>query len=166
MKHVILRIAVCLSATILPTQPLTAQSTEYELAQIVSERKLLMADLQTAYWVLFDVQSGKSTDFEAAADAAEDMPALIDRFVSLLPPGSARGEAPGTRAKPDIWSQAETFQGLVQNFKDNAIAMSQVASAGNPDEFRAGFEAFTAACTGCHGLRPSSGGLFRFGKGE
>ena len=166
MERMFRRFAVCLAAILLLTQPLAAQSTEYQLAQIVTERKPFMFDLQTAYWVLFDLNKGKATDFDAGAEAADSMIGIMDRFTALLLPGTARGEAPGTRAKPEIWTDAEAFDAAVRNFKDSARTLSKAASAGDPEAFRSGFEAFTAACTGCHGLRPSSGGPFRFAHGE
>ena len=71
MQRPFRRVSVCLTAIFILAQPLAAQSTEYRLAQIVTERKPLMFDLQTAYWVLFDLDKGKTTDFNAAAGAAD-----------------------------------------------------------------------------------------------
>jgi cytochrome c556 len=166
MQQLFRRFAVCLTAILVLTQPLAAQSTEYQLAQIVTERKPFMFDLQTAYWVLFDLNKGKTTDYGAAAEAADSMIGIMDSFTALLLPGTAHGEAPGTRAKPEIWSDTEAFDAAVQNFKTAVAALSKAASTGDPAVYRNEFEAFTAACTGCHGLRPSSGGPFRFAYGE
>jgi len=143
-----------------------AQSKDYELAQLVNERSRYMFDLQRAYWVLLDVRNGKSSDFDAAATTARKMGDIIERFSSLMRRGTARGEAPGSRAKPKIWSASEEFSAAVASFRDQAIHFAEVAERENLDEYTAEFEAFTSACTTCHGLRPSSGGRFRFAFNE
>ena len=144
----------------------TGQSSEYERAQIVAERKPVMGDLQDNYWVLFNVNKGDSEDFAAASAAAREMSALMMRFVSLLEPGTSRGEAPGSRAKPEVWSEPETFASAVETFQEATAAMAAAAETGDRETYMGEFESFTGACKACHGLRPSSGGMFRFAKGE
>jgi cytochrome c556 len=142
------------------------QQSDYERAQIVTTRQQRMSDLQTAYWILLKVKDGKSDDYAGAADAARSMPAMIDVFLSLLVPGTARGEAAGSRAKPEIWTEADGVANAAQTFKDEAQALAAAADAGDPGAYAVAFERFTEACTGCHGFRPSSGGQFRFAVGE
>lgn len=143
-----------------------AQSTEYELAQLVNERRQLMFDLQGAYWVLLDVRNGKSSDFEAAAAAARNMGAIIEQFSALMHPGTARGEAPGTRAKQEVWSESDEFAAAVAAFREQVTHFAETAARRNLDEYKAEFETFTTACTSCHGFRPTSGGRFRYAKDE
>jgi cytochrome c556 len=143
-----------------------AQSREYKLAQLVNERRQLMFDLERAYWVLLDVRNGKSSDFDDAATAAKKMGNIIVQFSSLMRPDTARGEAPGSRAKPEVWSESEEFGVAVAAFQEHAIQFAQVATRQNLEEYMAEFEAFTSACTTCHGFRPSSGGRFRYAMNE
>lgn len=143
-----------------------AKSKEYELAQLVNERRQLMYDLERAYWVLLDVRNGKSPDFDGAATAARKMASIIVQFSSLLLPDTARGAAPGSRAKPEVWSESEEFGVAVAAFQERASQFAQVATRQNLEEYTVEFEAFTSACTTCHGFRPSSGGRFRYAINE
>jgi cytochrome c556 len=125
-----------------------------------------MLDLQSAYWVLLGVHNGKSSDFAGAAGAARSMSDIMERFRSLMQPGTARGEAPGSRARPEVWSEADAFEAAANDFQAMAVSFSDVAARGNKDEYDKEFEALTVACTSCHGLRPSSGGRFRYATNE
>jgi cytochrome c556 len=139
------------------------QSTEYERMQIALDRKAQMFALQDdIYWALMDVKTGKSDDFAGAAVMAAAVPEKLEIFVSLLVPGTARGEAPGARAKPEIWEEPEAFAALVDELKARAADLAAAASTGDSAAYGTAFDAFAEACTACHGLRPSSGGPYRF----
>ena len=144
----------------------SAQSDDYELAQLTTERKTHMFEMERAYWVLLDLERGKTSDYTAAEDAAREMSERIELFLLLMRPGTARGEAPGSRAKPEVWSQPETFAATAQAFRDSAIALAETAAGQDAEAYKEKFKALTGACTGCHGFRPSSGGPFRFAKDE
>ncbi|WP_165354849.1 cytochrome c [Tropicimonas sp. IMCC6043] len=142
------------------------QSSEYERAQIVVARNLLMHDLQTAYFNLFKVKNKKSDDYQSAADTARSMPDIMDEFLLLLPPETAKGEAPGSRVKPEVWTDASAFATAAELLKAQALALAEIADSGDSEAYSVAFGLLTEACTGCHGLRPSSGGAFRFAVDE
>ena len=144
----------------------SAQSTEYQLGQIVTKRKLLMHDLQTNYWTLLAVKNGDSSDYQGAAEAASQMSATLNEFLALMEPGTALGEVPGSRAKPEVWTEAGKFAAVAEAFQNKAVQLANVAEGEDPVAFVTAFNDFAAACTGCHDLRPSSGGQFRFAKDE
>lgn len=149
---------------LLLTTAVPAAWGQSELAELVTERRGYMFDMQTAYWALFEVNSGKSDDLAKAAEGAATINESIGKFLQLLPPGTAGGEVPGTRAKPEIWTQHDEFLATAEALRNANLAIIEAANAGDMDEFKARFETVTAACTGCHGLRPSSGGPFRYQK--
>jgi len=142
------------------------QSSEHERMQITADRKAQMFALQDLYWPLMNVMTGKSDDFAGAATAAAAVPARLDTFVSLLEPGTARDEAPGARAKPEIREQPDAVAAAVQELKARTAELSAAARVEDAVAYGVAFDAFAAACTACHGLRPSSGGRFRFATGE
>lgn len=147
--------------------PAFGQSSEYERMQIALERKAQMFALQDEiYWFLMDVSAGKSDDYAGAAVAAALVPEKLDTFVSLLVPGTARGEAPGSRAKPEVWKQPEEFALALEGLKARAADLAVAASTGDAVAYGTAFDAFAEACTACHGLRPSSGGPYRFARDE
>ena len=140
----------------------SAQSTDFRTSRIVAERQARMFDLQTAYWVLFDVANGKSSDYAAAAVAAGSMTGLMDQFLALLDPGTTKGEAPVSRARPEVWTDTDGLRSAAGAFTDRATTFAEAASSADPDRVAAEFGLLTAACTSCHGLRPSSDGPYRF----
>ncbi len=143
-----------------------SQTSEYELGQIVVKRQPLMFDLQTAYWTLLKVKNKESDDYQAVAEAARRMSATMAEFVLLMKPGTARGQAAGSRAKPEVWTEPEAFATAANDFRSQADALAEVAASGNPEAYAGAFDTFAAACTACHELRPSSGGRFRYAKNE
>ncbi|MES0826563.1 cytochrome c [Ruegeria sp. SCP11] len=147
-------------------QNANAQSTEYKLGQIVVERKPMMFEMQTAYLTLLSIRNGESSDYVAAAMAASLIEETVPNFVALMEPGTARGEAPGSRAKPEVWSQGEAFSEAAEWLQAKAAALADASASEDPVVYSKAFEEMSEACTACHGLRPSSGGLFRFAKDE
>lgn len=159
MKHVLVSVVVAGS---LIGQNAYSQSTEYQLGQIVLARQSMMFDLQTAYWTLLALKNGESTDYGAAATAARLVEETMPSFVELMEPGTAQGEAPGSRAKPEVWSQAGTFAAAARDLQSKAAALAAASATESPETYAAAFEDVNQACTACHGLRPSSDGPFRF----
>jgi cytochrome c556 len=135
--------------------------SEYELVKVIAERKRVMFDMQGAYWPLLAVKNGKSTDLAAAAEAARSIQAALDRFSPLLVPGTAKGQVPGSRATPEVWSEPADFAAASNALKAAAAALSDAASTGDVELFTARFDTFASACTGCHEFKPSGGGRFR-----
>lgn len=139
-----------------------AQTPGYERAPIVHARRVLMYELDDRYWILQDASKSSSGDLKDAEVAAREMIEIISEFVTLLVPQTARGEAPGSRAKPEVWTDAADFATSVENFRAEAGQLAEVASTGDAVKFSEALERFSFACTACHEFRPSSGGRFRF----
>ena len=137
---------------------------QYELMQFVQQRNILMFDMQSAYWPMLAIKKGESTDLSAAAEAAKIIGTSIDKVTTLFPVGTAKGEITGTRARPEIWSDAEGFHAAADALKVAAAGAQEAAEAGDIEVFKARFDALAEACTGCHTFRPSGGGKYRFPK--
>jgi len=136
-------------------------AAQYELVQLVTERRKIMHDMQTAYWPLLKVKKGESTDLDAAAAAAHTIDDAIGRFAALMVPGTAQGEVPGSRATPEVWTEPEAFAAASNSLHLTAAALSEAASSGDIGLFNVRFDAFASACISCHDFRPSGGGRFR-----
>jgi len=134
---------------------------QYELVKVVTARKRVMSDMQSAYWPLLKVKNGESADLVAAAAASQSIEDAIGRFSALLVPGTAKGEVPGSRATPEVWSEPEEFAAAFDALRASAAALSDAASSGDIELFKARFDTFANACIGCHDFKPSSGGRFR-----
>ena len=150
---------VAIAAFLPQSRHATAQGP---LVELVTQRQALMFEIQTAYWPLFELNAGKRTDFEVVAESAGQISSALDRFQAMFPPGTARGETVGTRARPEIWSAPDDFNGAVKALKDALVELEAVASDGDIDGYKTKFTEVTTACVACHDFRPSSGGRFRF----
>lgn len=140
--------------------------SEYDLVKIVSERKRYMFEMQQAFWPLFNIKNDKSTDLAAAPEAARTIEDGFTGFLALLPEGTAGGEVPGSRARPEIWTDPTRFNAAVAGLQSAIPRLVEVAASGDIDDFKVEFEAFNNACFACHDFKPSGGGAFRFAFGE
>lgn len=140
------------------------QSTEFQLAQLVVERKTYMHELQSRYLTLLSIAQEPDPDLNEASGFAREMPALLDGFAALLHPGTEKGVAPGSRAKLEIWENPDGFAAALDQFSEAALAIADAADFGDAAAYKARFDDLTVACSGCHGIKPSSGGPFRFEK--
>ena len=61
--------------------------------------------------------------------------------------GTDKGE---TRARPEIWSNADKFKAAGENMQKAAAAMSGAAKSGNLDQVKAAFGDLGKACKACH----------------
>ena len=154
----LLLLAVAIDLT---TEQVHAQSDPKE---IVLERKQLMHEALAAYWPLLKVSKGKSDDLAGAADAARTMGAVFTKSIQLFPEGTAKGEAIGSRARPEVWSQAAEFKAAADDLLSAIGRLEQAASSADLPSFKTEFETLAAACIVCHEFKPSGGGKFRFAK--
>jgi cytochrome c556 len=139
-----------------------AQSAnEYELVKLVENRKALMYDMQTAYLSLLSVKQGNNTDLASAADNARTISEKMGMFDEFLLPDTAAGQVSNSRARPEIWTEPEEFAAAVEALISATTLLSETALEGDIAAFNDQFDVVAAACGGCHGLLPSSGGPFR-----
>ena len=66
----------------------------------------------------------------------------------LFPEGSAEGEAE-TRAKPEIWTDKENFDGIFESTYQAAVDMQSVTSA---EEFPPALGKIGSGCKSCHNM--------------
>lgn len=154
-------IAVLVVGFALQTAETNAQNS---LVELVSDRQALMFEMQAAYWPLFELNNGKRTDLEVVSESAQQIAAALDQLPAMFPSGTARGETPGSRATPEIWSAPDEFAAAIAALKDALAKLETVAAGGNIDAFKAQFAEVTTACIACHSFRPSGGGKFRFAR--
>jgi cytochrome c556 len=136
-------------------------SAQYELVKVVTDRQGVMLKIQSAYWPLLEVKNGKSTDLAAAAAASQSIDDALGRFSTLMLPGTAKGQVPGSRANPEVWTEPADFATALNALQAAAAALSDAASSSDIELFKARFDAFASACVGCHEFKPSGGGKYR-----
>ena len=88
------------------------------------------------------MKAGKPGD---AAEPAEAIAGVMDRFVTLFPPGSTD---PNSRAKPEIWEQKDKFDDNASQLK--AKALSFAAAARRSGDTSTTSKEMWGACKSCH----------------
>ena len=151
--------AACIAASV-PAR----SSEEFERVNVVTDRKMLMFEMQDAYLSLLSMRQGGSSGLAQAAADTQSISENIDGFVELLLPDTAVGQVPNSRAKPEVWTEREEFAAAVDALKEASAKLAEVAAGGDVAAFDQQFDAFSQACLGCHGLKPSSEGRFRVQK--
>ena len=77
--------------------------------------------------------------------------ALVETLSKLPFDGFAAGTDKGdTRAKPEIWANADKFKAAGEQMQSAVTAMSAAAKAGNLDQVKATFGDVGKACKSCH----------------
>jgi cytochrome c556 len=71
------------------------------------------------------------------------------QLLTWFPEGSGP-EAGKTRAKPEIWTDQETFRAAAQRFQQSSAAFDRTAKGGNVDEIRAALPDLQGSCKNCH----------------
>lgn len=141
-------------------------ATGYSSAQmdVVKERQDLMRVQGKSFGPLVAVLKGESSDLAAAAAAAQAMHDAAVKAATLFPAGTAKGEAEGSRAKPEVWSDSAEFKAASDKLAEETMKLVTAANSGDVDAFKAQFQMAAQACGGCHEGKGSAGGKFRFPK--
>jgi cytochrome c556 len=88
--------------------------------------------------------------FDAAAAAANaDLVATLSRlpFAAF---GAGTDKVAGSKAKPEVWSEADKFKAATQKMQDEIAKLQTVAKGGNADQLKAQFGAAAQSCKACH----------------
>ena len=144
MKKLILAAAAVVGLT--SALPAAAQFAKPEDA--IKYRKSAMFVMATHFGRVGAMANGKIPfDPKAAADNAE-----IATMMSKLPfagfvEGTDKGE---TKAKPEIWSEADKFRAAQTKMQDEMVKLNAAAKTGDLAQIKAAFGPVGQACKSCH----------------
>lgn len=130
----------------------------------VMDRQALMKSMLRSYFPLLDISKGKSTDLAKAAEAARKLNDDMIKSLTLFQEGTAVGQVPGSRAKPEVWSNSLEFETAAKALTSSISKLIELSESGDIEGFQAQFPLVEKACIGCHEFKPSGGGKFRYGK--
>jgi cytochrome c556 len=134
-----------------------------DTAAVVKKRQDAMGSFFPNYLRGFvQIARGESTDLSGVPAKAQEAAVAFRAIPADYPTGSGREAAPGTRAKPEVWSQRAEFVAAANKLADETAKLGELARAGNLDAVKAQVGAVGQACGGCHDGPPKSGGQFRF----
>ena len=138
-----------LCTAILATATFAASHQAKSNNAAVAARHAQMQMIAYNIGVLGNIAKGEA-EFDAAMvnSAAANMSALAKMDpASLWLPGTEQGAADGSRAKAEIWSDAD---GFAAKFNDLAIAADALAGAADAGAVGASMAALGGACKACH----------------
>ena len=82
-----------------------------------------------------------------ATKAATAVATLAPLFAASFPAGT---DGHDTRARPEVWSQADKYKAAMDRFVAEATKLVDAAKAGNVDALRTQFGAVSKTCSACH----------------
>jgi cytochrome c556 len=60
------------------------------------------------------------------------------------------GSEEGSKAKPEVWSNAAKFKEASDKFRAESAKLTAATKTGNQDQIKVAFGATAATCKGCH----------------
>lgn len=141
-----LALVAAAAATLLSALPAAAQFQKPEDA--VKYRKGAFTVMASHFGRIGAMVQGKAPFDAAAAAANADLVATMSRL-----PFAAFGEGTGagdTRAKAEVWSEADKFKAGAQKMQDEVGKLNVAAKSGNLDQIKAAFGEAGKTCKACH----------------
>ena len=86
--------------------------------------------------------------FDAAAAASNAQ--LVEQVGTLPWAGFVAGSEEGSKAKPEVWTNAAKFKEAADKFRAESAKLTAAAKTGNADQLKTAFGATAATCKGCH----------------
>ena len=86
--------------------------------------------------------------FDAAAAASNAQ--LVEQVGTLPWAGFVAGSEDGSKAKPEVWTNAAKFKEAADKFRAESVKLTAAAKTGNADQLKTAFGATAATCKGCH----------------
>jgi cytochrome c556 len=139
-------------------------SAQADTSSIVKERKELMKSMGGAFGPIITFVKGQNNDLVGAAAAAQKMHDSMVKAFGLFQVGTAKGEAPESRAKPEVWSNAAEFKAASDALIEASAKLAEAGNSGDADAFKAQLQPVGKACGSCHKGKADDGGKFRFPK--
>jgi cytochrome c556 len=85
------------------------------------------------------------------ARAAQINAELVNTLAALPWAGFIEGTSSGdTRAKPEVWSEADKFKAGAQKMQEEVAKLNAAAKTGNLDQIKAAFGEAGKSCKACH----------------
>jgi cytochrome c556 len=118
---------------------------------VIKERQSLMT-MQN--WVLRDlsmmVKGQRPYDKEVVTRSAALLDATGKMIPEVIPPGTGPESGVATRARPEVWTDAEKFKQALERFQAETPKLTEAAGAGTLDALRGAFSGVLKGCDNCH----------------
>ncbi len=129
----------------------SASGQEMNPEDIIKYRKSMMTVQSWSLRPLAQMVKGERPYDKDLAARNTAMLAFTSKTALVMegfPAGTEKGAE--TRAKPDIWKDAEKFKQWADRFHAETVRLNDAANAGTLEALRTSFGAVSKSCSGCH----------------
>lgn len=117
---------------------------------VIHTRQQGMKDLGASMKTIRDQLRQSSPDLGAIKAAGENVKKTSALISAWFPKGTGTEAGIKTGAKPDIWSDAPTFDKKMKDFIAAAGVFADLTQAGDVTAIAAGVRPISGTCKGCH----------------
>ena len=128
----------------------TTKASPAEIAALMHERHENYEAMGKAMKGIGDQLKSDAPSVEAIQRHAALIAGFAPRIPGWFPHGSGPETGRETRAKAEIWTDADTFHQRALAFETEAARFNRIAQAGDLDAIRAGQGELGKACKNCH----------------
>ena len=139
-------------------------ASQSQTSALVKHRQSMMKQMGLTSRVFVPILKGQNKNVRDAVAAAATVNTIAKQISAIFPQGTGRDAVPGSRAKPEVWSQRGEFEAAAAKLVEESGKLISAASTNQIQTFRTQFKAFVTACGGCHSGKAARGGKFRFAK--
>lgn len=93
---------------------------------------------------------GSAPDVSRIRQETANLVASAEQLPSWFPAGSGPDVHPRSRAKAEVWSDAQGFARAHANFLEQARSFARLADAGDVEQLRAASQPLGKSCGNCH----------------
>jgi cytochrome c556 len=141
-----LALAAVAAATLATALPAAAQFQKPEDA--IKYRKGAFTVMASHFGRIAAMAQGKAPfDAGAAAANAEIVATLAKLPFTAFGEGTGSGD---TRAKPEVWSEADKYKAAAQKMQDEVVKLNAAAKSGSLDQIKAAVGETGKSCKACH----------------
>jgi cytochrome c556 len=141
-----LALAAVAAATLATALPAAAQFQKPEDA--IKYRKGAFTVMASHFGRIAAMAQGKApVDAGAAAANAEIVATLAKLPFTAFGEGTGSGD---TRAKPEVWSEADKYKAAAQKMQDEVVKLNAAAKSGSLDQIKAAVGETGKSCKACH----------------
>lgn len=119
---------------------------------VIRTRQQGMKDLGASFKTVRDQLKQSSPDMAAIKAAGDNIKKTADLISAWFPKGTGVEAGIKTGAKPEIWSDAATFDKKLTDFVAAAGPFAKLTASGNASAIIAGIRPFSSTCKGCHDM--------------
>jgi cytochrome c556 len=143
-------LATAVLAGAVATSVAIAAGTASTPVDAIKTRQQGLKDLGAAFKVVRDQVKSGSPDTDKIKVAAVSVKKVADEIVTWFPHGSGPETGVNTAAKPEIWSNADSFTTARNNFIEQAGKFVAAANSGDVNAIGGQTKALGEACGACH----------------